>query len=371
MEQARAQPARLLQARHQLVTFTGRADELRRLADWRDGRDPVSVLLLHGAGGQGKTRLATQFAEASRGGGWQVLQARHISDPAPLTAGDGDGYAGVSPGAGVLVVADYAERWPVTDLLELLTDAARQGARTRVLLAARPAGAWWQPLANRLDRIGVSATALALPSLTDDRDTGPEQLFVDARDHFAAALDVPGTGSLTAPTAVLAGDPGLRHVLAVHMAALAAVDRHRRATRTDPAEHARLHNSLATRQAYAGMYGQALAAAEQAVAIRRRLAAEDAAAYEPDLAASNHLAQVGRRGEALASEEEAVAIRRRMAGENEAAYGGDLARSLSNLGIHLAKVGRADEARAVAGEAAAHARAHPHRGSPAELPARR
>ncbi|OPC76522.1 hypothetical protein B4N89_46775 [Embleya scabrispora] len=69
---ARAQPARLLQARYALVGFTGRRNELERLAVWRDGPAGVSVLLSHGPGGQGKTRLATRFAAdtRARGGDW-------------------------------------------------------------------------------------------------------------------------------------------------------------------------------------------------------------------------------------------------------------------------------------------------------------
>ncbi|MEU5200940.1 SAV_2336 N-terminal domain-related protein, partial [Streptomyces scabiei] len=62
--------------------------------------------------------------------------------------------------------------------------------------------------------------------------------------------------------------------------------------------------------------GEALTAIEEAVGIRRRLAEDNPAAYEPELAASlsnlgNRLAEVGRRGEALTAIEEAVGIRRR------------------------------------------------------------
>ncbi|OPC76525.1 hypothetical protein B4N89_46790 [Embleya scabrispora] len=64
--QARAQPARLLQARYALIDFTGRGAELARLTAWRDGPGAVSVLLVHGAGGQGKTRLAARFAAHTR-----------------------------------------------------------------------------------------------------------------------------------------------------------------------------------------------------------------------------------------------------------------------------------------------------------------
>ncbi|WP_432872674.1 hypothetical protein [Microbispora rosea] len=66
--EARAQPSELLRASHALVAFTGRHDLLAELADWRDagtGQD-VAVRLIHGPGGQGKTRLAGHVAHLWR-----------------------------------------------------------------------------------------------------------------------------------------------------------------------------------------------------------------------------------------------------------------------------------------------------------------
>ncbi|MFC8407389.1 hypothetical protein ACFUG9_27915, partial [Streptomyces griseoincarnatus] len=73
----------------------------------------------------------------------------------------------------------------------------------------------------------------------------------------------------------------------------------------------------------------------EAAEIRRRLAADNPAAYEPDLAASLsnlgiQLSEAGRRSEALTATEEAVEIYRRLAADNPAAYEPDLARSLTN-----------------------------------------
>ncbi|WP_161501082.1 hypothetical protein [Embleya scabrispora] len=102
-----------------------------------------------------------------------MLQAWHASDPSPADANASSGAGGLGQGparegklaAGVLLVLDYAERWPVTDLLTLLAHAAGQGRRARVLLVARPAGLWWQTLAHRLDRLDVDTDVLALPPL--------------------------------------------------------------------------------------------------------------------------------------------------------------------------------------------------------------
>jgi len=92
----------------------------------------------------------------------------------------------------------------------------------------------------------------------------------------------------------------------------------------------------------------AVLSTQDAVKIRRRLAAANAAAHEPNLAGSlnnlsNRLGDVGRRDEALAAIQDAVEIRRRLAAANAAAYEPDLALSLNNLSIRLGDVGRKKE----------------------------
>jgi hypothetical protein len=67
------QPSRLLAARYQVVDFIGREPELAELAGWREDPDlGLAVKLVHGPGGQGKTRLASQFAQRSAEAGWTV-----------------------------------------------------------------------------------------------------------------------------------------------------------------------------------------------------------------------------------------------------------------------------------------------------------
>src|SRR5690348_16517323 len=109
-------PSRLLAARYQVVDFHGRDSELASLGAWRDNAAPaVAVRLVHGPGGQGKTRLAARFTQASRQAGWLVCTARHSSTLG--TSGGPGAEPGPGPGArGLLVVIDYAERWPTTDL---------------------------------------------------------------------------------------------------------------------------------------------------------------------------------------------------------------------------------------------------------------
>ena len=63
----RGRPGRCWPPAVEAVEFTGRGEELAELTAWRDGGEGLSVMLVAGEGGQGKTRLARQFA-AHRGG---------------------------------------------------------------------------------------------------------------------------------------------------------------------------------------------------------------------------------------------------------------------------------------------------------------
>ena len=119
-------PSRLLAARHRLVPFTGREAELERLAGWRDGPAGVAARLVYASGGQGKTRLAAQFAAASAAEGWLVWQARHR--PAAATPSTTGGQRETpAAGRGVLLVVDYAERWPAGHLVQVLGDGVLRG----------------------------------------------------------------------------------------------------------------------------------------------------------------------------------------------------------------------------------------------------
>jgi len=222
VSRARAQPSRLLLARHQVVPFTGRERTLDDLAAWIGGAEPVAALLVHGAGGQGKTRLAGEVTAQCAAAGWVVWQVVHMPTPvagaAPLSRAE-------LPTGAVLAVVDYADRWPASALLALLTQLrdlyTRARTRVRVLMLARSDGYWWPVVADRADSdLGIVAGALALPALAADSDDDRPGLFSVAAAHFAAALNVEHSGW---PVPDLTGD-GFGQVLAVHMAALATVD---------------------------------------------------------------------------------------------------------------------------------------------------
>jgi len=221
-DEVRSQPSRLLAARHRAVPFTGRTDELTQLAAWRDAPDAaLAVLLVYGPAGQGKTRLAAHFAELSAQAGWTIAQANHHRElPAPSS---GASLTAQPPTVerGMVLVVDYAERWPTDDLLELARDRMLHlGVPTRVLLLARRAGLWWQALAHHLDNLSAHIGLLRLPPLANDA-LGRREVFRAAAERFADLLGVTDATDIAWPDR-LDGEE-YSEVLVIHMAALAAV----------------------------------------------------------------------------------------------------------------------------------------------------
>jgi hypothetical protein len=85
----------------------------------------------------GKTRLAADSART----GWKVIDAVHGTDTHAPAPGSQD--LRLDDTEGVLILIDYADRWPLTDLRWLFQNTLlRQGIPARVLLIARSASAW-------------------------------------------------------------------------------------------------------------------------------------------------------------------------------------------------------------------------------------
>jgi tetratricopeptide (TPR) repeat protein len=230
-----AQPSRLLAARHQVVAFTGRAEDIADLEGWRDDDSHRRrARLLHGPGGQGKTRLAGRFAELSAQAGWLVLEARSGQDlPPPPSLVPPSPQARVPDGiAGVLVVVDYAERWQIEALAELTRDEILgAGPAARLLLVARPAGSWWQSVAHRAGKAGAVCDQRWAGPLADD-ERSRVAAFGSATNQFAKVLGVADPETIPPPD--LIGDEAFGHALTLHMAALAAVDARVRGTVPPP-----------------------------------------------------------------------------------------------------------------------------------------
>jgi hypothetical protein len=135
------------------VSPAPRDDELAWLMAWRDDPAPgISVILVHGPGGQGQSRLAGQFAADSAGQGWTVWAGQHVSDPAtPLAAAPG------RAGNEVVLVVERAGGWPADDLQLLLQNPLlRAPRRVRVVLMSEPAEGWWPALRHRLGKAGIA-----------------------------------------------------------------------------------------------------------------------------------------------------------------------------------------------------------------------
>ena len=204
-------PAHLLVAHRQVVGFVEFGQLGILLADfvaWAvDGMDVARILT--GTGGVGKTRFAIELSERLRGRGlvtWFVPRGgeeRFVAEH-------------VAVGTRGLLIVDYAEGRPMLD--HLISDVVKLGS-WKVLLLARSAGEWSEPLGRRDDVYRVLDAA---------RQTGcelkplipPDQVRVAqaAASAFGRALDrvVPTTVQIsTAPAGAT--------VLELHAAVLLAM----------------------------------------------------------------------------------------------------------------------------------------------------
>ncbi|WP_406354853.1 tetratricopeptide repeat protein [Streptomyces sp. NBC_01635] len=216
-------PAALLQAARQTVPFHGRRQLLDEMTAWC-ARDGFGAWLLHGSGGQGKTRLAHQLASLLAAERWAVLWPRADATTIEL----GEVRHAAKP---LLVVLDYAET-RVQQLAALIEAADHSGStRLKVLLLARTGGDWWHQAltANSLvqDYLEAAPTRLLAP-LEDDPDARPGA-YRDAARAFAAALPrIEGLSGYdwasTAnglPLPVHLGRAAFGNALTLHMTALA------------------------------------------------------------------------------------------------------------------------------------------------------
>ncbi|GAA3933812.1 P-loop NTPase [Actinoplanes auranticolor] len=212
----REQPSKLLNARRRVIPFSGRTRELADLNAWRQNGPRLAAQLIYAAGGEGKTRLAARAAEHAAAAGWAVGWARHRTDTpgggAPLTE---DGHRPL------LIVVDYAERWPMSHLQSLLARYSGHTGPLRVLLLARSLS-WWSVADTICERLGIiTGVPVPLEPLAGT-DAERRELFEAACRRFAEIYGLPASTEFAVP-----GGPADRaygSVLTVHMAALAVVD---------------------------------------------------------------------------------------------------------------------------------------------------
>ncbi|WP_063040906.1 tetratricopeptide repeat protein [Nocardia pseudovaccinii] len=221
-DRARAQPSRLLHSRYQVVPFIGRHDELAELRDWMGRAEQIGVRLIHASGGQGKTRLMAHCAAQSAAAGWAVWRVNYSPDldlpQDPIQMGGN---------RGVLVLVDYADRWLLSHLRQLVAKlrviALEYGVTMRVLMVARSAAHWWPALAHDLEGdFGIDAEATELMPLGAQLDR--TTLFGAAAAAFAAAMSATYDSASGPPPEIELTEPGFASVLSLHLAALVAVD---------------------------------------------------------------------------------------------------------------------------------------------------
>lgn len=244
------QPSRMLNARFAVAPFTGRDSELAALHSWCADGPRRAARWLHAPGGQGKTRLGHQLARELDARGWKVVTA--VEGPGSVLPPPGSQDLRLDGAAGLLLLVDYADRWALTSLTWLFSNALlhQPEVPTRVLLLARGTDPWpalRAALAN--EQVDVSTQPLGPLGTEGGRglegrgqgqdgqgQDGQDQdgqgqggrgqrrddrspMFRAARDGFATryGIDPPSRQpDLSQP------DFGL--TLAVHMAALVAVD---------------------------------------------------------------------------------------------------------------------------------------------------
>ncbi|MEV0382138.1 hypothetical protein [Nonomuraea sp. NPDC050643] len=203
----------LLMARHAVVPFLGRTGELAELRSWAADPAALSIAIVTGRGGTGKTRLAGELCAELAEAGWDTGFLPPESIGAPLSA------RGVSLDAlrPTLLVADRPE--PSSPLLgELIRRLAKHGRnpRVRLLLLVREPGEpeWWR----RLDT-AAGGWLRRLNTTTVQLNTAPLTLSERA-EHAITAMTAfaPSRAALPAPPRL--DDPDYGLPLHVHTAAL-------------------------------------------------------------------------------------------------------------------------------------------------------
>ena len=188
-----APPSKYLTARYEVIPFQdrGREQEIAQLTEWSSSAERASVLLIHGAGGSGKTRLLIEWCRRLRHQGWHAGFLDRDVTEAKLDAL----LEGVVPRC---LVLDYGETRPsiVATLLHRTNRLRTEGGpKVRVVLLARTAGEWWRQLRRddeSIDNLALSSPKpIELSPLIPEPDERPEYIAEVAAAYATAHGDRP------------------------------------------------------------------------------------------------------------------------------------------------------------------------------------
>ena len=209
-------PGDLLRAATRALPFVGRDEQLRELLSWRDSEVPISVRMIVGDGGTGKTRLAVELCGPRHRQEWLCgfLQPKADNDAVARLASDN--------GDRLVVVDEAARRSP--QILHLLGAAAEAGTsdRLRVLMLSRTMGDWYDELSRSVALADPQLEPIAVSDLTfiPIAKKDQQKLFHRARDAFRAWAGREQEQRVRKP--ILSGEEGTP--LFVLLAALAALE---------------------------------------------------------------------------------------------------------------------------------------------------
>ena len=154
-------PLQLIKARHGVVPYQQCA-EMRRLRAWamtvpsnirtgRIGRNTdISVAVVTGAGGSGKTRMAAQLCHDLSTIGWYT---GFLPSTTEVTDEELAALAGVT--TELLVVVDYAEEARRGLIARVVRALRARESATRIVLTARGAETWWEEFYEEAEQDGT------------------------------------------------------------------------------------------------------------------------------------------------------------------------------------------------------------------------
>ena len=154
-------PLQLIKARHGVVPYQQRT-EMRQLREWamtvpsdsrtgRNGRNAdISVAVVTGAGGSGKTRMAAQLCHDLSKIGWYT---GFLPSTTEVTDEELAALAAVT--TELLVVVDYAEEARRGLIARVVRKLRARESATRIVLTARGAETWWEEFYEEAEQDGT------------------------------------------------------------------------------------------------------------------------------------------------------------------------------------------------------------------------